>query len=68
MTATPNSAVPTDKDEAFSLDQPAEFSAETLERGTRYPTEAERASLIKSIASLPIDDEAAPAAPAKPAA
>jgi hypothetical protein len=56
--------IPNDKnqnvteDDDFDPDQPAELSPETLARGTRYLTETERATLLKNIASLPIDDEA----------
>lgn len=49
-------------DDSFDLDRPAEFSAETLARGTRYPSEAERADLLKNLSKLPLPADDGPAA------
>lgn len=50
------------EDDSFDLDRPAEFSAETLARGTRYPSEAERADLLKNLSALPLPEDDSPAA------
>lgn len=50
------SHLPTIEDDSFDLEHPAELSAETLSRGTRYTTDNERAALIAQLAALPITE------------
>lgn len=52
----------TEEDDSFDLNHPAEFSAETLARGTRYPSEAEHADLLKNLSALPLPEDDSPAA------
>lgn len=45
------------EDDSFDLDSPTELSPEALARGTRYPSEAERAELLKNLAELPLPED-----------